>query len=320
MKLPRSFLIGASFLFVLATAPAQTPGDGTGGTGGTGAGGTQMAPGTWGNQFVTTTGADETGTETTTNTLYAGGQGYTWGDDGIEGQGSPFTYTRTSPTQGTLTTPATDTTPGRTTTMDFTSPTEGTWNTVNEDGTGETTGQFRLGQFPQAARPVNTSVLAPVQQGQTLTLGFVVAGQGSTRVLVRAVGEGLAEFGVDDGVANPTIRMWHGEQTIARNENWGTHMALTDDDVGDFEGGADGINQQYGIEEVDADGFADIFRWTGAFPMIEDSTDAAVVARLPGGTYTVQVRGGTEAGEGEGEGVGEGANAGQVLVEVYFLD
>lgn len=112
-----------------------------------------------------------------------------------------------------------------------------------------------------APRLLNLSVLKHL--GAALTAGFVVAGGSGTNVLIRAVGPGLAPFGVGGTVANPRLELFDGAAIrIEENDDWGGGPTL---------GGA--------------------FVEVGAFPLDAASRDAALIARLQPGSYTVRVTG-----------------------------
>lgn len=118
-----------------------------------------------------------------------------------------------------------------------------------------------------ASRLANVSVLGVLGTGaQALIPGFVIGGSGTKRVLIRAVGPGLAPFGVNDGVVDPQIAVVaaDGGVTLATNDNWGNDPALLES-----------------------------FTLAGAFALPTGSKDAAVVLRLPPGGYAVTVAGGT---------------------------
>jgi hypothetical protein len=113
----------------------------------------------------------------------------------------------------------------------------------------------------------------------SLTGGLVIGGAGSTRVLIRAVGPTLQSFGVAGAAADTAMVVRSGTTVLASNDSW-----------------AAGSNAP-AVEAAS--------RAVGAFPLGVGSQDAAVVATLPAGSYTVEV---TAAGEG-----------GVVLLEVYEL-
>lgn len=144
-----------------------------------------------------------------------------------------------------------------------------------------------IGTTTSAGMPV--VVLAPVAQPEAflsnlsvrswlpseeamLTLGFVVEGAGPKPLAVRAVGQSLAAFGVADGVADPRLEIFDGAAVrIAENDNW-----------------------------LSAD--AEPFAATGAFPLPEGSTDAALLVEVLSGAGTAQA---------------QGTGAGVALVEIY---
>ncbi len=145
-------------------------------------------------------------------------------------------------------------------------------------------------------RLVNLSALGRIQtEGDMLVPGVVVAGSGPRTVVVRAVGPGLASVGVDaSGVlGDPRLAVLGGNgATVRSNQNW---------DVG---GGA---------------ALAAVFPVVGAFPLRAQSADAALVAALTPGNYTMQVAGTTAPANAAGAAASATpANpTGQVLVEVY---
>ena len=124
-------------------------------------------------------------------------------------------------------------------------------------------------------RLINVSVLK--QLGNGLTVGFTVAGQGTKTVLVRAVGPtlGNAPFFVGGAAVDPQLELFTGTTRIAGNDNWG--------------GGAD---------------LAAAFAQVGAFELSATSRDAALLAGVSAGSYTVRVS-------------GVNNSTGVALVEVY---
>lgn len=131
-----------------------------------------------------------------------------------------------------------------------------------------------------APRLINVSVLKNIGSG--LTAGFVIGGgTDSKKVLVRAIGPTLAtSFGVGGVVADPQLVLFklNGSTStqIGANDNWGGDSTL-----------------------------ATTMASVGAFTLPANSKDAALVATLQPGNYTVQV-----------SGVG---GTGVALVEVYEI-
>ena len=130
-------------------------------------------------------------------------------------------------------------------------------------------------------RLVNVSTSGFVGTGeQALVPGFVIGGTAPKQLLIRAVGPGLAQFGVTGVLADPQLTLvpLGKDFTIAANDNWGGGTTLQNS-----------------------------FSQAGAFALPTGSSDAAVVVRLPPGGYTVVVS-------------GVGNTTGTALVEVYDLD
>ncbi len=126
-------------------------------------------------------------------------------------------------------------------------------------------------------RLVNVSVLKNI--GTSLTAGFVIGGTGSRTLLIRAVGPtlGAAPFNVPGTVADPQLALFNSASArIGENDNWGGTAALSA-----------------------------AFTAVGAFQLSgPTSRDAALLATLTPGNYTVQVS-------------GVGGTTGTALVEVY---
>ena len=130
-------------------------------------------------------------------------------------------------------------------------------------------------------RVVNVSTNGFVGTGeQTLVPGVVIGGTAPKLLLIRAVGPGLAPFGVTGVLADPQLSVAPigKDFSVATNDNWGGDPELLL-----------------------------AFAQAGAFALPIASRDAAVVVRLPPGGYTVVVS-------------GVGATTGTALVEIYDLD
>ncbi len=114
--------------------------------------------------------------------------------------------------------------------------------------------------------------------GDVPIIGFSLVGAGKKRVLIRAVGPTLAELEVPGFLANPQVELRNGSGILQSNDDWGGGPALRE-----------AIRAAY------------------AYPFVAgDSKDAALIADLPAGTYSVVVS-------------GAGRTTGVVLVELYEL-
>lgn len=162
-------------------------------------------------------------------------------------------------------------------TLRFTSDTEGTvWSMAIASA------RFRLAR-PETRPPlVNCSNRSFIAAGTPAFTGFVISGETERTVLVRAVGPGLAPFGITDFLRNPTLTIIRASTNtaVASNDDWSSENA----------------------ESVTRTGTT-----VGAFPLPALSKDAATVVALPPGAYIAQISS-TEAGD-----------AGQALIEVYLL-
>jgi len=115
-----------------------------------------------------------------------------------------------------------------------------------------------------------------------LIVGVVVNDTAGKQYLARAVGPALTGFGVAGALAQPVLRILDSRgRELARNSAWETGP--------------------------DADDIADLTKFVGAFPFAKGSKDAALLARLPAGQFTLQISSATT-----GTGVG--------LAELYEID
>jgi hypothetical protein len=113
---------------------------------------------------------------------------------------------------------------------------------------------------------INLSCRLPLSTAApTLITGFVVGGNESRKVLVRAAGPALSAFGVTGALAQPRLSIYRSDGSLmTRVSGWS--------DTADVR------------SAVAA---------TGAFAFAPGSADAAVVLTLPAGSYTAHVDGGT---------------------------
>lgn len=128
---------------------------------------------------------------------------------------------------------------------------------------------------------VNASARAYVGTGENVLIpGFVIGGNGTLRVLIRAVGPTLANFNVAGVLADPTITLYRDKTVLATNDNWSS--------------------------ATNASAIASTATAVGAFTLSAGSKDAAVLMTLTLGSYTAVVS-------------GVGATTGTALVELYVV-
>jgi hypothetical protein len=143
---------------------------------------------------------------------------------------------------------------------------------------------YRLNGTTNRAQLGNISTRAFVQTGDNVMIGgFIVQGTTPKRVIIRAIGPELSQYGVPNPMADPTLELHDGTGAlIASNDNWQTTI------IG-------GIIIQDQVQDI---------TYTGHAPT--DATESAIIADLPAGNYTAIVR-------------GVNSTTGVALVEVYDL-
>lgn len=115
--------------------------------------------------------------------------------------------------------------------------------------------------------------------GDALIGGFVISGNASKRVLLRGAGPSLTQFGVTGALADPVLSLFDSQgRVLGTNDNW--------------------VSAASPLLSATAS--------VGAFALNADSKDAAVMATLPPGAYTVQV-------------TGVSGSSGTALIEIYEL-
>jgi cyclophilin family peptidyl-prolyl cis-trans isomerase len=127
-------------------------------------------------------------------------------------------------------------------------------------------------------RLINLSILTPLAAGDTMTMGTVLGGSGTSGakpLLARGAGPSLAQLGVTGFLPDPTVTLFSGNTAVATNNDWA------------------------GNTELSA-----AFTQAGAFPYTDASSkDAAIFqSALAPGNYTVQVK---DTGTGNGTVIAE---------------
>jgi len=143
---------------------------------------------------------------------------------------------------------------------------------------------YRLNGTTNRPQLGNISTRAFVQTGDNVMIGgFIVQGTTPKRVIIRAIGPELSQYGVPNPMADPTLELHDGTGAlIASNDNWQTTI------IG-------GIITQDQVQDITNSGHAP-----------SDAAESAIVADLPAGNYTAIVR-------------GVSSTTGVALVEVYDL-
>jgi uncharacterized delta-60 repeat protein len=137
---------------------------------------------------------------------------------------------------------------------------------------------------PRPATLGNISTRLQVGTGDRVMIaGFIVQGSAPKRVLIRAAGPSLAQFGVPNALANPQLELHDTTSLIGMNDDWQTTQ------IG-------GVITSDQVAEIQNSGLAP-----------RDPLESAVIATLAPGSYTAIVQ-----GVNGGTGVG--------IVEAYDLD
>jgi len=125
--------------------------------------------------------------------------------------------------------------------------------TLSLDGTGTVSSVSNLSARAEAG--VNDNTLTP---------SFVIEGSQPKRIIIRAVGPTLKNFGLANPIPDPLITVFNDKRTaIAGNDNWGSAVNLAD-----LTSTSDRL---------------------GAFALNAGSKDSALLLTLNPGAYTVQV-------------------------------
>ena len=141
---------------------------------------------------------------------------------------------------------------------------------------------YDLSGGSRAQKLSNLSIRAAVGTGEgTLISGLVVGGSAPKRVLIRAAGPSLTQFGVTGALPRPALSLFSAAGAVlAQNAGWST--------------------------SADAASIVDAAARVGAFVFGATSADAALLINLSPGAYTAQVTGAAGA-------------TGTALLEVYEL-
>jgi len=131
----------------------------------------------------------------------------------------------------------------------------------------------------------NISTRSFVQTDDKVMIGgFIVQGMGAKRVIIRAIGPELTQFGVPNPLANPTLELHNGAGAlIGSNDDW-QHTIIG------------GVITRSQVADIQNSGHAPA-----------DPSESAIIANLQPGNYTAIVR-------------GVNGTMGVALVEVYDLD
>ena len=149
---------------------------------------------------------------------------------------------------------------------DATLASEGDYHVVVTDGRSSIQSQTATVSLASnnPGRIVNLSVRAQLEaSGTPLITGFVMEGAGSRPILVRAVGDTLANFGVQTAVRDTALKLYRGQSVLSENDDW-----TRDSEAAQTRSASANV---------------------GAFALAETARDAALVRRLLAEPYTIHV-------------------------------
>jgi hypothetical protein len=129
----------------------------------------------------------------------------------------------------------------------------------NQSEVASGTGPNNFGSVTRTGKELNISTRLHVETGEHVGIaGFIISGSTSKKLIVRALGPTLAQFGVPGLLQDPILELYNSSNhLIASNDNWMTQQA-----------------------EVQASGYAP-----------GDNREPAIVQTLAPGAYTAIVRG-----------------------------
>lgn len=230
-----------------------------------------FAPANVTNLVLTTTIASSTGgangNGTGSNVLTSTGLDFSLSPSGALTDPVSYTYAATGPNTATITEPVLGGSGTVAVALTFTSATAGSFVATYSAGSTQT-GSFTLTAIPAAAPLANMSSRTTLASGQVAISGVVIGGSAPRRVLVRAIGPGLTQFGVSSVLSNPGMSFMKGQTVLATNDDWTADLQSS-------------------------------FSAAGAFGLTVGSKDSAAVLTLDPGAYTTVIRGGSASDSGE---------------------
>jgi hypothetical protein len=198
-----------------------------------------------------TGGANADGT--LTDFFSAAGLDYTVNANGSFSNPVAYVYANTGANTGTITEGA------LVIALTFTNPAGGTFLATYGASVTQT-GTFAINTTAAEAPLGDVSCLTTLQPAGTATVGFYIGGSVPHTVLIRAVGPGLATFGVTGMLATPSLTLWKQGTPIATGGS--TTAALQT-----------------------------VYNTLGAFTLPVGSADAVIQTTVGPGAYTAQVTG-----------------------------
>lgn len=93
----------------------------------------------------------------------------------------------------------------------------------------QVTQSFSVLQGTSIARLANISTRGQVQTGDGVMIGgFIINGAANKKVLIRAIGPNLVNYGISGNLPDPKLELYEGPTLIGNNDNWQTQSIPAD--------------------------------------------------------------------------------------------
>ena len=116
----------------------------------------------------------------------------------------------------------------------------------------------------------NLSTRAWLGASESLIGGVTITGTSPRRLLIRAIGPSLTQFGITNALSDPALAVYAGQFLLAANDDWSSASNAAE--------------------------VAELAAASGAFPLAAGARDAALLIDVPPGAYTVHAIGKAESG------------------------
>lgn len=90
----------------------------------------------------------------------------------------------------------------------------------NQSGTGQAMAEVCDTNPTNSNHLLNVSSRCRITSTDPMVAGFVINGTAYKRLLIRAVGPGLSQLGVQGVISNPKLSIMSGSTAIYQNDNW----------------------------------------------------------------------------------------------------
>ena len=159
--------------------------------------------------------------------------------------------------------------------------------------------QIAFAQTASQAPLVNQSSIQFIPEGGSTTFGFVIGGSTPRKLLIRVVGPGLAQLGVENTMPNPRCDLFRlvarGSAQVFGNDDWQLQNPAPTGNIV--------------LARATAAELPGIMASVGAFAPLSPN-DSAIAVTLAAGNYTVRASSGNSSA----------GTSGNVIIEVYLVE